>query len=816
MENLGKFVDKYKGAKSLATNRLPDDDINPEKKKDMSYCVAVMKYLFTLGCNDMLLRGGALSGILGNSKYRELRSYAKGEVDVTKYKAELLGKDSNNNQRKKSYYNISWRQDTGHVKTRDIIVGGYDKMDYEILVNATDAGSQDKRAKEVAGLKIWQNKIFKNFIGSLGVNLSGDKGEGFDNEGDIDMYVKAGGVKLQEEIKMKKALNITMSESKWRVLKMQLMNDVIDLGISWVKSYIDYSINVPCLRYVDPEYLLVPCSKYLDFRDITMAGELREMTIADIRNESELTETQLMSIAKLYGFERPFASVEHKEFYGNNGFYPYDHVKVIVLDGCWLTSDVCKYKSKFIEKYGSLSYTKKDFDYELRNDDKNKGAKLDIKRTQYEYEGKWIVGSEIAFGCGMSDLQIKKGNSGYKKAILSYSGATTGVISKVERMIPDVDMINLLTFKRRNAIAAIPAPPALIFNKTAFENTEIDGEVKTPIDLYNMLLEKGILTLDTEDSHGNNIANIHSIVAPIPSIAFEQFKIYSEGINEHRRNIQINTGINDLVDGSTSAERMLKIQGEAKIEASNNAMQPEYSIMQDIIESAYSTSMLKWQELARGGKLRLEYSPLDEDDVDILELNKDISEVKFGLRVTLGSTDSEKQMLLQNILTLSQIRKTNGGVGGITEDVYIGLYRVIKSGNIPKAQVLIAKAIKEQEALDAERKRKDVEYASMQNQQAAVVAEQEKRKTLQVEFASKSALSYQDFIQKANIEAIKADLEDGVLDNALQREMLAKINEGIKDSFSQFSQYGLNFGQQQQPMQQQQQQVPQQQMPQNQ
>lgn len=795
MKGISNFIDNYKGAENLKKYRLPDDDINPKKKEDMDYCVSVMKYLFTLGCNGILVKGGYLSGLLGDSKYSELRSYARGKVDVNKYKSELLGKDNNNNQRKKSYYNISWGQDTGHVKTRDQIIGSYDKMDYEILVSATDPASQKKREKEIAGLKIWQNKTFKTFVGNIGIDIGQGDSDMFESEEDVDLYVKTGGLKLQEEIKMKKAIGVTMSESRWKMLKMMLMNDMVDLGISWTKAYIDYSINVPMLRYVDPNMLLVPCSKYLDFRDITMCAEIREMTIADVRNESELTESQLMQVAKCYGFEQPFASTQHRNFYKDNGFYPYDHIKVTVLDGSWLSSDVKKYKSKIIEKYGSLSYTEKEFDYELRKDDEKKGAKLDVKRTQYEYEGKWIIGTDFAFGYGRADLQIRSGKSGYKKAFLSYIGATTGVISKVERMIPDVDMINLLTFKRRNAIAAIPAPPGLIFNKTPFENTEIDGQIKTPIDLYNMLLEKGILTIDTEDTHGNPISNIHSIVAPIPSVAFDQFRIYTETINEHRRNIQINTGINDLVDGSTNNERMLKMQGEAKIEAANNAMQPEYSMMSDIIERVYTSTMLKWQELARRGKLSVENSPLDEDDIEILELNEDISDIKFGLKIKLGSTLQEQQLLMQNILSLSQFRKTSGGVGGITEDVYLALYRVIKSGNIPKAQLMIAKAVKEQEKLDMIRKQKDVEHASMQNQQAAVVAGEENRKTLSVEFASKSALSYQEFIQDANLEAIKADLKDGVLDNEVQRNMLLKITEGIKDSVGQFNMYGLGVAQ---------------------
>lgn len=792
------IINQYEGQDKLKAYRMPHDNIDPAEKEKMAYYVAVLKYLFTLGVNGKLHTGfDTKKGCF--RKYRELRSYAKGEVPVIKYKKELNGFDSKGNQREKSYMNISWRQDTGHVKTRDQMRGVYEKMDFEMIVKAVDPSSERKRNEEIAGMKIWLNKTFKQFTENMGVELQKPK-QDFEDEESIDLYVKAGGLKLQTEIAMKKAIDCTLSESKWRVLKMQLMDDLIDLGIVMSKDYTDLSDNIPMIRYVDPEYAFIPYSKYLDFRDITMGAELRTMTIADIRNESKLTENELRKVAKCYGFSDAFNTVGQEKFKEGNGYYPYDHIKVDVLDGAWLSSDLEKYTEKTIERYGNMEYKKRDYNYQLQPEDAKAGMILHEKRIQYTYEGKWIVGTDFGFGYGRQDYQIKKGNTGYKKAILPFHVATTGTMSKIERMIPDVDTINICKFKRNNALASIPAPPGLVFNKTALENTELDGEIKTPIDLIHMFVEEGVLTIDTSDSHGNPIANINSLVTTVPVTVFEQFKVFSAQIAEARLNIQLTTGINDMADGSADSERMLKAQGEAKLEAANNAMQPEYAMMRETTENTLTSIMLRWQEVVREKPFSKEYMPINEADIDILTISEDISDVKFGLKVNIGSTYQERQMLLQRITAYADAR-SKAGTGGISEDARFMLERVIMTGNISLAQLLIGKAVKEQQKLDAQIRESNIRMTGEEQRASAKTTAQLKEREIILQAGVQMVVAHNQYILDANLEAVKADLKDGVLDNEALRQQMLSITEGIKPDIAQLT--GILGGQQQQnPVQQ--------------
>jgi hypothetical protein len=303
-----------------------------------------------------------------------------------------------------------------------------------------------------------------------------------------------------------------------------------------------------------------------------------------------------------------------------------------------------------------------------------------------------------------------------------------------------------------------------------------------------MLLEKGIMSLDTVDSHGNPIANIHSLVAPIQSNAFEQFKIFSDGINEHRNNISINTGMNDVANGSTDSERMLKVQGEAKLEAANNSIQPEYAAMRELSEAAYTSSMLRWQQICKDGEIDIEYHPLHEDDIEIIKLTEDIAGIKFNLKVTLSSNYQEKQFLLQQLIGLTQ-QRAKFGYGGITEDVYIGLYRVIMAGNIPLAQLMLGKSVKEQEVKDQERKQQDIQANGEQQRMSAQLAQEEARKTIVTKAAMDMSLAHNQFVYDANLKAIEADLEDGVLENEALRQQVGLISQGIKPSMDELMKY---------------------------
>ena len=781
-KSLEKYVNKYK-SKDVKT-AFPDHDISPEKKMEAMYYKRCIEHLFYLGVNGMLHTQGLMTG---RSGYGRVRQYSRGKINTDKYKPYLLGMDENGRTENRAFINISWRPDTGYLKTLDQISGAYEKMDYDLTVTAIDPASDFERKKKVAEMKLRTKPEWKQFEQALGISVPKQDTE-LDSEQDVDLYEKAGGLKLKTEIAMQKAVNATRQLCGWRVLKDMLFRDIRDLGFAAVRDFVDYQSMTAMLRYVDPDYLLIPRSKYNDFRDITMAGELRAMTISDVRNESQLDEPMLAKIAQEYGWDGQMTGdVMHNMKHSKEEGMPYDQVMVWCLDATWLSSDLKVYTEKYIDKYGVLDFKRKDTNYVLDKAEAKKGKKAWHYRTQYTYKGTWIIGTDCVFNHGKDYYQTREGKSGNKKAILPYHVVTIGTMSKLERMIGDIDDINILTFKRRNAIASIPAPPGIIINKSALENVEFDGEVKSPRYLVNMLLQKGVLAVDTLDEFGRRQASLNELVSYVSTNLFEQFRIFSEQIEEKRRNIQLSTGINDVVDGTSDNERRLKVEGEAKLEAANNAMQPEYAAMRELIQKAYTNVIYRWQEIVKTEDCDIECIPLDGESIESIKLTSEIARPKFGLKVNVASTYQERQMLLQEIMQLKAQRTQTGG-GGIAEDAYLLLYRIIREGNIPLAQLLIAKARKDAQKEDMERSMALQEQNAQVQMQSAQAAEVEKRKTLFAKAAADVIVKHSEFQNSAALEVLKADLMDGQLNNQFIQQTLQEILKGNMPNLAQLQQ----------------------------
>lgn len=771
--SLKKYIDKYK-SKDKRTN-FPDHDIDPEKKNEMLYYKRCIEHLFYLGVNGLLHTQGLITG---RSGYGYLRQYSRGRINPDKYKPFFIDQEPDGRGQNKAFMNISWRPDTGYLKTLDQISGAYEKMDYDLSVSAIDPASDFERKKRVAKMKLDADPAIQEIVQDMEIHLPKGQDPTFASSQDVDLYEKAGGLKLKTEIAMQKAVNFSRHASQWRMLKSMLFNDVRDVGFACLKDYVDYQSRTAMVRYVDPDYLLIPRSKYTDFRDITAAGELRSMNIAELRNESKLDETTLCQIAKEYGWNGEISgdSVVRQRYNSEEGM-PYDQVRVWTLDSAWLSSDLKVYTEKHIEKYNTLDFKRKPHGYKLDEKEAKKGRKAWQYRTQYTYKGTWIIGTDFVFNYGKDYYQTREGKSGNKKAVLPYHVVTIGTMSKLERMIGDIDDINILTYKRRNAIASIPAPPGIVINKSALERVEFDGQIKSPKFLVNMLLQKGVLAVDTVDEFGRRQQSLNEIVSYVSTNLFEQFRIFSEQIEEKRRNIQLATGINDVVDGSSDNERRLKVEGEAKLEAANNAMQPEYSAMRELIQKAFTNVMYRWQEIVKEESVEIESVPLDSDSIEVIKLTADIARPKFGMRVDIASTWQERQMLLQEIMQMKQVRMQNGQ-GGIPEEAYLMLYRVIKEGNIPLAQLLIAKARKDAEDKDMQRSMMLQQQNAEVQMQSAQAAEQEKRKTMFAKAAADLILQHSKYMNEAMLKYIDADLQDGQLDDNLIRTQIERIMGG--------------------------------------
>jgi hypothetical protein len=106
------------------------------------------------------------------------------------------------------------------------------------------------------------------------------------------------------------------------------------------------------------------------------------------------------------------------------------------------------------------------------------------------------------------------------------------------------------------------------------------------------------------------------------------------------------------------------------------------------------------------------------------------------------------------------------------------LYRTIKAGNIPLAQVMLAKARKEQQKEDMQRSMQLQQQNAQVQMQSGVTMEQEKRKTMFAEYGAKMILEHAKNEGAIRLEVVKADLKDGQLDDEFLRRVAEPIIAG--------------------------------------
>jgi len=160
----------------------------------------------------------------------ELRKYARGLQDVTKYQYALnarvtkKGKDYN-----KLKWNISWQPLSIWPKFRNIIK---DKITSLILEPSTEAIDENARIE-----KIFSKNLMKLASDPSTVLFAG-KDFGVDQE-EVEYLMQFGGIRLAAEILMKDGIDLTLLISKYPELAGMVAEDIIDLGRFGLHVYND-------------------------------------------------------------------------------------------------------------------------------------------------------------------------------------------------------------------------------------------------------------------------------------------------------------------------------------------------------------------------------------------------------------------------------------------------------------------------------------------------------------------------------------------------------------------------------------------------
>jgi hypothetical protein len=736
---------QYKKISDYANQRLkypyPSDKIDPTLKREKDWYLSVGEALIS----DYASNACTVPYDFGEKRtFAELKLYATGRQSNAKLKKSILGAPKTNPKTGRvghvTKMNVSWETYMKLPQMFDVMRSKNMPQEYDVSLYCIDPDSLAAREKTKSMLKFIIDENTQKFMEKTRYkpDVQPDPAElGLMSSLDIDMYFESGGYTLEWERAAKAACLKTKQVSDYKVLQDATFDDLIvnpDAITGW-KTYIEESTQLVKIRKVDMEKAVVPFFVGNEFNGMR-AGEIRAMTIADIRKENpSMTAADLMHIAKCFEWMNPgYTSLLNGHYYDNSylsgynqGFDldPISRVKVLVLDYQWLSTDIETNLTNVNEKTGWKMFKEVPFSYQPDEKSKKKGDKLVKKNVIRKYYANWIIGTDhmVSYGC-CKDV-VYYGEDGNKTPRLDYFFVKTGNASLVERAIAIVDDIDLIMFKHRNAWATLPAAPAMAIQKDLLENVFLNGELQQPEDIVQGFIERGILYYNGLDDNGKPLYFAGgqkpidymdvSKMAGMLSICSSEIALK---VNELREVLGLQNG----ADGGQTSPYQGLGQSQLAQQNANASLVPTFNAYNYLFRSAFTDVVKKWQIVAKNKKgIKIPYSVLGNHNMKVLELSDSFTNAEYNVDFRIGATLEEKQSMLAMLAEQKALGQQTEGSMGLTTSEWLYLYDRVMSGSTEEAMFIMAKIEKKKQQERKAAKQSDIQdNAKVQQDSAAM------------------------------------------------------------------------------------------------
>jgi hypothetical protein len=680
----------------------------------------------------------------GRDKYHEIKLYMYGKQSVSRYKKLLQPREVANEDQ--SWININWDILPIIPKFRRIALSTLFKSDYNISVDAVDPVAQDDKQKfyaDNAAKIILKEEFAKN---GLDPEMIPQAEIDASNLNELDMYMNYS-YKHRMAIEMEQALELIMNLNKFENERNKVIEDLHDWGIGGYKEYFDAQGNIKIKR-VNPMNLVMSYTTDPNFKDIQYVGEVTEMTIADLKQMAgdKISDADYEMIAEKYANKYNVASTLRDLNSNYNGIYDGFRIKVLDLEFYSYNHIILEERvnSKGNKVVGRAAKAKPN-----RSD--KKYSKTDYKVV---YKGKWVVGSDVFFDCGLA-TNMKRAKSSLTDTSLSFHLAAPNMYqmstySLGDQMKSIADQIQLAWYKLQNVMLRA-RPRGIMIELGALENVPLGkaGRALKPMEILDLYNQTGNLVYRRLNDEGNasNYKPIEELDNGIGGEAVQYFNIIKQNIDLLRDIL----GFNEVTDGSTPDPRMLNGVAKYASESTNNSLDFIKRAERDLIERLSYDLTLRIQDAAINGSISGYVRALGSESVQFFKLDPNVSAYECGLKVRQKPTEFEKEKLSRRIEQAIQSNQITLADAMMIENLE----------NLKYAEVLLGYRItKNQE----EAQKRAMEQQQMNGQiqmQSAQAAEQAKQQTLQMEMQ-----------MKAQYLQLEKQLESQLLGMKLQNEAL--------------------------------------------
>lgn len=696
-------------------SNFPKHNIDP-RKKTKDWCKQFMEAAYnsySVGVGDKIFYKKA-------PKYEEIKQYAHGKQSIAKYK-KIMGVDEETNT---TASNIDFKIFSIIRKMRQTALGRLQKSSYNIVATTIDTMARNEMDQYYADIKakLLMKKAVEEQMPEMANHpmLQLEVKDPQDLE-ELEMQSEYG-FKHNMAIEAEDAVNLGFAWNDINRLRERVFENLFDDGVSVYKDWIDAS-GKPRVRVCDNRNIVCNYCNYSDFQDLLYMGEVVEMPFHTFQEEAQkyFTSDEIEHIYESAG--AAFGNVSSVN-YGGRG---YDKRKVWVLDLQWYSVNDTYFESR-IDKRGNEIVAQVPFDKAIKNPERYKR-----RSDTVVYKGKWIVGTEYVYACGLLN-DVKRTPKEFGKAMLDYHVEAINFHNMeckgiMEDLIPIADQIEIAWLKWQNIQNSL-LPYLIEIDLDALEDVAIGagGEVLKAKEVLDMAFQNGILVTRRRDISEKNI-NYQSV----NFIETNYGAAVAEAWNNLVRVISMVNeiiGLNELTDASTPNPKILTNPALLANEGTNNALYNITSAEKKLLLKLANAMVKRMQQAVKKGDVKGYLPALGNNTIKFIQLSPNLDLHEFGIILEDKPTDDKKQMLQQEILKYM--------AEGLLEPQDAIL--IENEPNLKRAGDILAYRIRKRKE---QRQKEALQMQQMNAQtqiQSAQEAEKAKQGTLQLEYQFKAEL----------------------------------------------------------------------------
>ncbi|MGL4362717.1 MAG: hypothetical protein ACRCSG_05565 [Cellulosilyticaceae bacterium] len=577
----------------------------------------------------------------GRVRYNNIQSYMIGRQDIVQYLKTLDIDMANVDE---SALKIPKKVLSILSKYARMMVATLSKNDYNVNIQAIDPLSIEEDVNYYA-----QNKarmLLRDEFIQVGLDPSEmipDTDEKFESEEELELHMEYR-YKNKISIDANKAIRVVLNNCKYDSIKEFNIKQLVYFGFCGLKDYFDQNGDIK-VRSVDVNNFIVSRATYEDFKDALYMGEVLDLSIADLREmdiKQEITKSDYDLIAKRISNSIPnsYNTTENRNVQG------YEGQRVQLLDiefystnECYIEEGLDKNENRVISRKSKIIKKSKDNTYYK-------------KEYKVVYEAKWVVGTDIFFGCKLQ-TNMKRPKSNISDVSFSYNVvapmlSNMNTISIGENMITVQDMIQLAWMKYQDVLISAKKK-GILMEIGAMENIPLGkaGIAFTPVDGFEFYKKTGSLFYRAKDDEGKN-TNYKPITELENGLGDEAQRYFAE-IQNNISLLQQMTGYNELTDGSTPDSRTLNGVAKMASESTNNSIYFMKKGERMCFEQLMYSLVIRIQDAAKSGNLSGYINSIGKKTIEFFSLSPDVSMRELGIIITDQPDAYAKETLKERI-----------------------------------------------------------------------------------------------------------------------------------------------------------------------